>query len=324
MTTLKFCDDIPAERVMNMVGVEFCTELTKVSSIDWEASRNNCARTTTNVNHEKIDEYRNAIMEGCVFPRPVMQRGNKKHLILGGNQRCLAIKELSHIQIIEVYMIDEMSPSQHEGVLRSLNSAHGWGETKDERIAHAVQLVHNEGFTVADAASLMSVSTNSISQHSKAIKARVRLAAAGIDSGGMPLKSLSAVSRLSRPHEKELAAAAVKHKMTALQVVDIVKQVQPLNSATAQTKALRKAVRSAASLADPSTSSKSPSVRRPRRTKILHLLNELNTFLERGNANNSAFSNLDELQITSDIEVDTARKLIVPIVTRLNTIRRNR
>lgn len=322
MTTLKFCDDIPAERVMDMVGVEFCTELIKVSSIDWEASRNNCARTVTTVNHEKIDEYRNAILRGCVFPRPVIQRGSKRHLVLGGNQRCLAIKEMPHIKTIEVYMIDEMSPSQHEGVLRSLNSAHGWGETKDEKIAHAVQLVQDEGFTVADAASLMSVTTHSISGHCKAVKTRARLAAAGIDSGVMSIRALAAVSRLSRNQEKELATAAVKHQLTAVQVDDIVKQVQPLNSNTAQTKVLRKAVRAVASLSDASTSSKG-SVRRPRRTKLLHLLNELNAFLERGNANNSAFSNLDELQITSDIDVDTVRELIAPIVIRLNTIGRD-
>jgi hypothetical protein len=165
--TVSWRSDPDAETILSLIGSTYCIEDVSFSDIDDAASANNCARMGNPINEEKVEEYEASMRRGDVFPRMVFEKGKKGFVVLGGNQRYAAAKRYG-VKQCSAYVVTPLTENHRQAVIRSLNSRHGWGTDKTERIDHAVYLVRVCGFLQDDAAKLMSVSTGGISMRLRA------------------------------------------------------------------------------------------------------------------------------------------------------------
>jgi hypothetical protein len=315
-------DDPDAETILrNIAQLPFVVETISLADIDWAESANNCARLTDPLNKEKIEDYATCMKSGDVFPRIVVERHKKKskYVILGGNQRAAALKLANESSPIECYVVDPLTTGERELVIRSLNSRHGWGSTKEERIEHAVFLVRKYGMQVDAVSRAMVVSTYSIYSRIRAEDERVRLAKNGIDSSAIATSSLCSIARIADESMRDaVARVVVDTKSPSDKVSEL---------ATAVAKAKSKAVASAA-VADFRKSvaaiegikkTRPGGVKMPRRERFLKLTTSLVDFLERGN-DGGAFSTLDELSCTIEHDLDNVRVMTAKILSRLHCI----
>jgi ParB-like chromosome segregation protein Spo0J len=320
--SLKWRDDPDAETILrNIAQLPFVVETISLSVIDWAESANNCARLTDPLNKEKIDDYANCMRNGDVFPRIVVERQKKKsgYVILGGNQRSAALKSLDASASIECYVVDPLTTGERELVIRSLNSRHGWGSTKEERIEHAVFLVRKYGMRVDDVARAMVVGVTSINNRIRSENERVRLAKAGIDAASMSQSALSAISSIADLSLRDVVAkAAVETKATGEKACELSAAVAKAGSKAAASSAIADFKKSASAM-DQLKKSARGGIKKPRRERFLDLIGRLSDFLERGN-DGAAFSTLDELSCSVEHDLDNVRVLTAKITGRLHCI----
>lgn len=312
-------DDPDAESVLRFAEVSWIVKVISLEDIDWDTSALNCARLWNPINEEKVSDYRSAMEVGDVFPRIVVEAGPRGFVILGGNQRSSAFRRIGESEL-EAYVVKPLLNSQREICIRSLNSRHGWGSGKEERLAHAVYLVLSCGVTTSDAARLQVVSTSAVNENVRAHQAKTRLAAKGIDVTSVPMGVMAEVSKVSDERlAVRLSKIIIEHSPTKDHVANVVKCLVKSTSAATTTKTLNEFESELKSL-DNATRPASSSVQRPRRRKFILLLTGLSEFLERGN-NGTGFSTLDELQCI-DEDSQMIKSLSAKVTIRLNTIAR--
>lgn len=304
---LQWRDDPDAEAVLKFVAVEWVVKAISFDDIDWVASGTNCARLWNPINAEKVAEYHTAMTQGDVFPRIVVEASAKGFVILGGNQRSAAVKEFpAPWPTVEAYVVRPLTTAQRESCIRGLNSRHGWGSSKEERIEHAVYLVMKHGVATADAAKLMVVAESTINEHVRASTARSRLAQKGIDTSDMTNGALSVISKIS--DEKlmtKVAKVVLQHKPSKEQTDNVVKAILSAKSPAEAAKTINAFDGELAARVVNESPGNTKQLRRPRREKLFRGMESLSEFLERGN-DGTGFSSLDELQCTP---ADTAKLL---------------
>lgn len=314
--------DPDAETILrDVAGLPYVIDTISMSDIDWSESANNCARLTDPLNAEKIEDYASGMNRGDVFPRIVVERHKKKdkYVILGGNQRSAALKTIDAAALIECYVVDPLTSDERELVIRSLNSRHGWGATKDERIEHAVYLVRKHGMHVETVSRAMVVAPSTIHLHIRAEDERARLAKSGINSSRMARTTLSVLPSVAdEALRNAVAKAAIETKASAEKTTSLAAVVSKARSKAAASAAIAD-FRKAADTISEIKKSKGGALKKPRREKALHLLTSLCDFLERGN-DGQAFSTLDELSCSVDHDLDNIRVLTAKITSRLNCI----
>ena len=293
-----------------------------LTEVDWSESANNCARLTDPLNAEKIEDYATCMNRGDVFPRIVVERHKKKgrYVILGGNQRSAALKSIDATAAIDCYIVDPLTSDERELVIRSLNSRHGWGSTKEERVEHAVFLVRKHGMHVETVARAMVVSDHSILQRIRAEDERARLASVGIDASSMSLRGLSTLASIPDESLRNSAAkAAVETSARGEKIAELAAVVSKARSKAAASSAIAEFKKAADAIAEIKSNKKSGRLKKPRREKALYLLTSLCDFLERGNDGQS-FSTLDELNCSIERDLDNIRVLTAKITARLQCI----
>ena len=313
-----FRSDPDAETVLAITGLDFDIATIAINNIDWVESSNNCARLTDPLNAEKIEDYGSSINRGDVFPRCVVERGKSGYVILGGNQRCAAYKSVG-VEHIEVYVVDPLTSGEREAVIRSLNSRHGWGSTKSERLQHAVYLVRKFGHRVEDAARLMVVSESAINEHIRAEDSRVELIKKGVSEAvSLPITTLSQIARVKDEDVKvRIAESVTSNKASAAQAAELVHAVLNSRSKAQQSKEIaefNKRISTGKKIA-----ASKPGIRNKRRDKFLSSLVQLSQFLEAGN-DGGPFSTLDELNCSIAHDLDNVRVLTAKITSRLRCI----
>lgn len=322
---LKWRTDADAETVLGIVGVEYQIIDVQLSEIDWVESANNCARLGEPLNEKKIEDYGSSMRRGDVFPMVVLEKNaTGAYTILGGNQRCNALKRLGGEFEFNAYVVHGIQTTQRECIIRSLNSRHGWGSDKEERILQAVYLVASTGITVADAARLMTVCEGSISSRIRAEECRRDLARKKIDSSRMNITTLDVLCRAKDDgHRYELAKLVSEYSPSADSVVSVIKSIDKAKGDAAKVKVIREFSTSLQNTR-PSVAKKNgnvASMRLPRREKLFSLLEKLADFLDRG-CDGSGFSCMDELQCTEAKDGDRIRVLHAKINARLDLIGR--
>lgn len=312
--------DPDAETVLNFVNAEFVIKDVTLEEIDWVASSNNCARLYEPLKDEKIEDYHQSMVRGDVFPMTVLESSAKGLVILGGNQRMSAMKRMAGTGVIVVaaYVVRPLAEHTRDVVIRSLNSRHGWGSEKEERIVHAVYMVQKHGIAVSDAAKLMVVSESIILDRLRAEAVRVNLARKGVDASKLPTSSLVALARVK--NEKALialASTAVKQKATAPQIAATAKAVEAATSIGEVNKIVKQFDTELQSSVKAEVKS-AGKIKRPRRDKFLRYMETLSHFLEREN-DGTGFSTLAELQCSGD-DLDKVRAMAAKIMIRLKVI----
>lgn len=320
--TREWRSDPDAETILRDIAkLPYVIEVISLDSIDWSESANNCARLTDPLNSEKIEDYASGMNRGDVFPRIVVERHKKKnkYVILGGNQRTAALKTIDASALIECYVVDPLTSDERELVIRSLNSRHGWGSTKDERLEHAVFLVRKYAMHVDTVARAMVVSSHAINHRIRAEDERTRLAQSGIESAFLPLRTLSALASVADESMRDaLAKASIEVKATGEKTAELAAVVSKARSKAAASSAIAE-FKKAANVAREIKKPAGGKLKKPRREKLLSSLTSLADFLERGNDGHS-FSTLDELCCSVDHDLDNVRVLTAKITSRLHCI----
>jgi len=314
------CDPDAEKILRDIVGIPFIEGSVRLVDVDWSASANNCARLSNPLNAEKIEDYSTCMRAGDVFPMIVVERSGKKnsYIILGGNQRAAALQAVDPNGSFLAYIVDPLTSDERELIIRSLNSRHGWGATKEERVEHAVYLVRKHGMHIETVARAMVVGHTTINTHIRAEDERARLAQSGIDSSFLPVATLSAIARVKDDKTRNaIAETVVEKKAISPKVVELVNAVLKSPS-RAKTSAILAEFRKAEDTASAIKKSTSK-LKKPRRDKFLNYLTVLADFLERGN-DGSAFSTLDELTCSVDHDLQNVRVLAAKINSRLQCI----
>lgn len=313
-------DDPDAMAVLSFIGVAAVVKEIELNDIDWNESSNNCARLTHPLHNEKIEEYHRSMELGDVFPRIVVETSKTGFVILGGNQRMAAVKRFAGaVASVSAYVTQPLTESHREVVIRSLNSRHGWGSEKEERLEHAQFLVRRHGFAVADVARLLAVAGSTITERIRAEDTRVALAKRGLDSSRMAITALNAIARVKNERASTvLAKAVIEHKVPVDQLSDVVKRVEAAKSASEIIKSVNEFAKEAAASVR-AEAKPEKRMRSPRRDVFMRKLEDLCSFLERGN-DGSGFSSLNELQCTRPDDPDKIGVMVTKIVIRLKTI----
>jgi hypothetical protein len=318
----KWRPDPDAEAILRDIAkLPYVIQHVSMNEIDWSESANNCARLTDPLNSEKIEDYATCMKAGDVFPMIVVERHSKKnkYVILGGNQRSAAMKTIDPSASIQCYVVDPLTSDERELVIRSLNSRHGWGSTKEERVEHAVFLVRKYGMHVETVARAMVVGSSTINLHIRAEDERARLAKNGIDSSSMPRTLLSALPTVADESLRNaVAKASLETKSTAEKTASLAAVVAKAKSKAAASAAIADFKKSADAIVE-IKKTRGSSLKKPRREKALYLLTSLCDFLERGNDGQS-FSTLDELSCSIEHDLDNIRVLTAKITARLHCI----
>lgn len=312
-------DDPDAESVMGFVDVEWNVEVISLGQIDWDESANNCARMLNPLNDEKIEDYEVCMKRGDVFPRIVVEKTKRGYVILGGNQRCNAVKRIGTMPI-EAYVVTALTTAQQQALIRSLNARHGWGTDKQERIAHAVFLVRNHGISVADASRLMIVTATTINQHIRIEMTRASLARHGVDSNRLNLSQLNAIAKIDDEEiQAEFGRVVEKFGPTGEMTKSAAEAVANAPTRVKMATAIKDFTKSLATSIRQEANGQRHVMAKPRRAKFMRLLEDFSEFLERGN-DGTGFSSLDELQCSVDVDGDKVRMLAKKITIRLKAI----
>lgn len=315
--------DPDAETILrDITGLPYTMETISLKQVDWSESANNCARLTDPLNAEKIEDYASAMRRGDVFPMIVVERHKKngRYIILGGNQRSAALKSIDSEADVDCYVVDPLTGDERELVIRSLNSRHGWGSSKEERLEHAVFMVRKYGMHVDTVARAMVVSTSAIRDRINAETERVRLAGAGIDASKMGQTAIAAITRIADEKLRNaVAIASIEKKSTALEITDLSNAVSKASSFAKAAAAIADFKKAADAVDAIKKGKLNGKMKKPRRDRFLTMLTSLSDFLERGN-DGSAFSTLNELSCSVEHDLDNVRVLTAKISSRLNCI----
>jgi ParB-like chromosome segregation protein Spo0J len=319
---LEWRADPDAETILrDIAAVSFVVQRISLDQIDWAASANNCARLSDPLNKEKIEDYGSGFMRGDVFPRIVVEYGkNGLYTILGGNQRCAALKGIDQHAEIECYVVDPLTSGERELIIRSLNSRHGWGATKEERIDHAAYLVRHHGMHVDTVAKAMVVAASTINLRIRAENERASLAKKGIDASSVSRTALSSIAGIADEALKlRVAKLATSKLATGEKVAELATAVSKAKSKSHATATIAEFAKNLDAVAEIKNKGGAKVLKKPRREKFLCMLNDLSHFLEHGN-DGGAFSTLDELSCTVVHDLDSVRVLSAKITSRLQCI----
>lgn len=313
---LSWRSDEKAESDMRQMSVAWDVKKIRFSKIDLAESQVNGARLREPLVRYLIDDYKQGYLNGDTFPRPIVWLGPGGYVILSGNQRCTGLAELIAEKIlekdleIEVYVIADADKLTREIIARSGNVGHGGRSPKEERLAHAIHCCRSLGMSTTDAAKIFMVSTTSIREHVVAEKERQSLMTAGIDVSSAPVTLLSALGRLDYDQrvKENVATLAISHNLPTERVKAVVATMAKQKSAPERVARFkefeRDITRQARAVARKPNGHATKTPRRPRREKVLGLLNRLVQFCEHGN-DGRAFASIDDLQFVG--KEDTKR-----------------
>lgn len=145
-----------------------------LSKIDRQASLAAQTRTES-ISTDVIDRYAADYAAGDTFPAfPITKRG-RRHTAVGGYHRltaCAQAERTTH----PVYVIDQITDEQAHLLALEDNRRHGIPLSDKERAAHGLRLVDDHGYTQADAARAVGLSSNKLLRHLNARRGDERAA----------------------------------------------------------------------------------------------------------------------------------------------------
>lgn len=334
MLQLSWYADLKTESDLRRMAVVYDVRSVPLSKIDFRQSQVNGARTGEAILPGKVEDYAQGFRNGDTFPRVVVHKTATGYVILGGNQRCEALRRLvadgalpKDVEI-EAYVVDTTDKLLLEIIARSANVAHGEGMSKEERIQHAMYCVRRLGMTAADASKAFMVSPEIIRIRIKADEMRATLQRAGVEPNRITNDALVSISKLDFDESAQVKVGhlAAQHSPKSERIKQVVDTLAKQRSSTARVAKLKEFERELAAEAHDSRNGRraasaamSRVPARPRRDRFLAAAANLANFLESGNAG-EAFVNFDDLQISTQADTQRAHDLIKRLRFRLGVL----
>lgn len=316
---LIWASDNIAEQVLTFLQIDWVVKVISITEIDWDRSAHNCARLHESLSTEKIEEYHSSMVRGDQFPMAVVELGDDgRYVILGGNQRLNAVKRFNEPVDISVYCVQPLTKAFQEAAIRSLNARHGWGDSRQDRIEHAVYLVRSHGLSVDDVSRLLCVGRTTINARIRSDEMKKKLVRFGLDPKRLTNSILDSLTQLDDDeHVCSLAKIAISNEVHGDAFLNAVHAVKRARSSPEKKRTIAEFAKEQSVLTR-KTGTKA-TAKRPRRDKFLRMLKEFVEFLERGN-DGTGFSNFSELQLDPVVDGDAVKVLSRKIVIRLQGI----
>jgi len=334
MIKLKWCADLKAESDYRAMAITFSKQTIRFSQIDLKESSFNGARLGDTIINDLVNDYAQGMINGDTFPSVVVYKAkNGKFIIISGNQRSNAIAKLIAMgklpkdPTMEVYVLDTADQMLLEAVARSANVSHGSRTTATERMAHAIYMVTKYGMKPSDAALLYMVSCSSINHNLRAEKVRRDLGKQNIDVSSLPNSAIEPLRKLENDNGSFLKVGSLvaQHRPTAERVKQIINRVDRAKSDAGRLSVVKTIEKELSQESksypnkkgDKKSHPKMPD--RPRRDKIIYMLERLTNFLAYEKDGNG-FTSLDELQIATEADEDRIRKLWSQLELKMKVI----
>lgn len=333
--TLTWCADLQLENNLRRMAVVFDVATIAFSSLDLKESQVNGARVNDALIPARVEDYKQGFVNGDTFPRIVVHKTPTGHVILGGNQRSEALRQLivegllPKTIAIEAYLVETKDRLLLEIIARSANVAHGASSGKEERIAHAVHCVQSLGMSVDQAALIFVVAPSTIRSHITADEQRKTLAAAGIDAYKLPNRTIEPLGQIEYDAgaQVKLGSLIVLHEPPAERVRQVVMKVKKQKTPADRSRVIKEWERELATEAHSNGHAKNGQAEveksripiRPRRDKAFRLLSSLVNFLESENGG-EAFTDLEQLQCSSVSDRERITKLCNKLSYRLRVL----
>lgn len=326
--------DLRAESELTRMGIEYAKARVPISKIDLNESQVNSARLERALLPETIEDYAEAFEAGDTFPMCVLTiLPTGYYLILWGNQRTAAIMQLIQRRKlpknteIECYVTTPLDKLHREVVCRAGNVAHGVKASREERLAHALYCIQSLGMAKPEAARVFNVNDTTLSHALRAEETRRDLVDAGLKRverlGRNQLKALHKL-KFDSALQKCVATLVMQHDLNRDAANDAVDRIKTGRDHAARLELLRKLevelTSQAKALHVERDTKKDRAIDRPRRRKLIQLLNQLSRFLIQGNGG-EPFRNLEELQFQGEADAESAKMLAGKVAYRLKVLK---
>lgn len=309
---LTWCADSKAEADMLRLGISHSVATIRFTEIDLKESQVNGARLTAII-EELVEAYKEGMIAGDTFPRPVAMKTPKGYLILWGNQRCEAIRQLIEEEylpkgvILEIYLVEPLDKMYQEILARIGNVGHGGRSSNAERLNNAMYCINSLGMERKEAARSFLVNETTLKQHLKAEEARKDLLKNGVhEAARLGHKECFQLSQLSYDDEsqKKIAQLISHHPVTRERITQVIGELKKQSNKQGRTSVIMSFEKELTAQAKARTTHKNgkPTVSRPRRALVFKHLQTLVNFFEKGNGG-EAFTNVEQLQLLpEDVE----------------------
>lgn len=333
---LSWYSDLKAENDLRRMAVMFDVATIPFSRLDLKESQVNGARLNDAIRHHKVEDYMQGFRNGDTFPRPVVHKTATGYVILSGNQRCEAINrlikdgDLPKNTAIEAYVVQTDDKLLLEIIARSANAAHGEGDTKEERVQQAVYCCNSLGMATKDAAKAFLIAQNTITTHIRAEGVRKALAKAGVSAQHVPTATLEVLDRLKFDEHAQLnlGTLCAQHLPPSTRAREVAAVCVKSKNAQDRTQVIRDFEKELTAAAhngngkhngNGHTTEQARVPMRPRRDKVISLSSRLVNFLECGK-DGEAFTDLEQLQVTTKVDVETVVKQLKKLHYRIGVI----
>lgn len=291
-------NDRGAAAVLAKMDLSWTQVVVAAKDIDVKLSRHNKARLSP-LNNSTVEDYRDAMEAGDVFPCIVIARvnGAQKYVIAGGNHRHEAALMLNETEFFA--MAVDCDDMQFDVLCRRLNLVVGQREDRSVRAEQAADLVSRRKMTVKDAAAQMGVLESAVSKvlcrrRSEEACVRFQVPVTGLDAGDFATLHAIKDDAVMLP----LAAALLRMKMRDADVAKLI------TSAKSQpTEAKRKELLTQAVEQQKRVSRTGRNLSKPERTAIVKAITALETRI------NNPEATLCSLQMTPQEALEYQNKL---------------
>ncbi len=328
---LTWMDDLKAEHDLRELSVSFEVCVTPFSKIDLKESQYNGARIGDPIIRHLVEDYMTGMRNGDTFPRLVVYEGKSGFVILSGNQRAAAIKELidsgelPKTLKIELYIVGTSDELLLEIIARSGNVGHGGRSGYDERLSHAIYSVRALGMRVKDAGKIFMISDGTIRNNISGEKTRDELAGAGVDLKNAPNSAVEPLAKISDDGIKvKLGHLIAQHNPTGQRVKQTVSAVRKARSHSAKLQHIKDLEKELAEETHRKVTKQANGAprkvpRRPRRDRIIRDLNNLANYLDKG-MDGDGFTKLADFQVSGVADEKAIRDLWSRVQFRMKMI----
>lgn len=192
----------------------------------------NPARLTRHLIDDRVQDYALAMESGDAFPAVVAlsQAGSDLLLIATGCHR-VAAKELSGGTEFDAYVVDEGDGFRREELMRELNGLEGFGDDRDTKLAHIVEMHRKHKVPLRDLARDFKVPESSAQKAHRALLTEERAVRVGVDLGNTTASTKDKLQSIR--NDRVFREVALLVKEASLPTPNVEKLLRELNEAAA-------------------------------------------------------------------------------------------
>lgn len=307
---MKWTQDFPAESKMQEFGAKYKVSDVKLSEIDWAASRTNGARLNDPLNDDLVIEYALAMERGDGFPMVVLMKKGSHYIILSGNHRMAAAKEIG-IAEVKAYVIETDDSSVIEILPRVLNRLHGKRQDKSEALLHAVYAVDQFGWEPKKASEMFGLHKGAVADFIRIRETRTALEKNGVKTAALKDSHVRTLSVIKNENVQSAAARiAVNTGMTGDLLEELTKSVKAQKTEATAMGVIGEWEKKTQPMTIPL-----PAVKVPKalRSKFIGCLTTMEKYVEN-------VSQLAQLQITEKSEADSVKQRLIKLAEKFGII----